>query len=208
MTIWFSADHHFGHENIIKYTDRPFASVEEMDSVLIEKWNECVEEEDMVYYLGDFTLGSFQRFEWYINQLNGKFYFVPGGHDRRWVDPLTSWWPIPGDVGYELISGEKVTILPQLHHLNFPSSTRYPTTITLCHYPMLSWEKSHYGSPHLHGHSHGTFGCMGDSGDVQLPPDQTKGKRLDVGVDCMGFEPISLEEVINELDLDIVQDNS
>ena len=54
--IFVTADHHFGHANIIEYTNRPFASVEEMDAALIAAWNERVTDYDLVYHLGDFTL--------------------------------------------------------------------------------------------------------------------------------------------------------
>ena len=51
--IYFIADPHFGHENILKLCDRPFSSVEEMDELLIRRWNETVSDEDTVYLLGD-----------------------------------------------------------------------------------------------------------------------------------------------------------
>ena len=54
--VWFSADAHYGHKRIIEYCDRPFESVDEMDRALIENWNEVVQPEDDVYFLGDFTL--------------------------------------------------------------------------------------------------------------------------------------------------------
>ncbi|HKZ41488.1 MAG TPA: hypothetical protein VJ044_11030 [Candidatus Hodarchaeales archaeon] len=56
--IWFTADHHFCHTNIIKYCGRPFKTVQEMDHTMINKWNSVVKEGDTVYHLGDFALAS------------------------------------------------------------------------------------------------------------------------------------------------------
>ena len=56
--IYFTSDHHFGHKNIIKFSERPFNDVNEMDEILIQKWNEKVNPEDEVYHLGDVGLTS------------------------------------------------------------------------------------------------------------------------------------------------------
>ena len=53
---YYTSDLHFGHKNIIKYEDRPFSSIEEMDEALIDKWNKKVKKNDEVYILGDFAL--------------------------------------------------------------------------------------------------------------------------------------------------------
>ena len=51
--IYFTADQHFGHANIIKHCNRPFGTVAEMDEYLLEQWNNCVGRNDTVYILGD-----------------------------------------------------------------------------------------------------------------------------------------------------------
>ena len=50
--VWFTADTHFGHKNIIRYCQRPFVDVEEMNRVLIENWNSVVSPDDLVFHLG------------------------------------------------------------------------------------------------------------------------------------------------------------
>jgi len=56
--IWFTSDTHFNHRNIIGYAQRPFESVEEMNEVMIERWNASVRGEDTIYHLGDFSFGG------------------------------------------------------------------------------------------------------------------------------------------------------
>lgn len=61
MNKWFIADTHFSHFNIIRYTGRPFSNVEEMDQTLIRNWNSLVEDEDLVFFLGDFGMGNVEH---------------------------------------------------------------------------------------------------------------------------------------------------
>lgn len=76
MTLWFTADHHFGHANIIEYTNRPFDNVEQMDEALITAWNDVVEDGDLVYHLGDFTLSDWPFAKSVLQRLNGNFWFL------------------------------------------------------------------------------------------------------------------------------------
>lgn len=78
-TIYFIADTHFSDETIIKYENRPFQSVSEMNSKIIHQWNTTVEKNDIVYILGDF--GADKNEFSILNQLNGEKYLVKGNHD-------------------------------------------------------------------------------------------------------------------------------
>ncbi len=85
--VWFTADNHFGHENIIKYCNRPFETIEEMDNILIDNWNSIIEPGNTVYHLGDFCLGGKEMARLYFNQLNGQIKVLsnPWHHDSRWL---------------------------------------------------------------------------------------------------------------------------
>ena len=155
--IYFTSDLHLGHDNVLGFCDRPFKNVKEMNEALLENWNKRVKKDDTIYVLGDFALARPQQFSYH---LNGRKYLVPGNHDRRWLKDLE----------------EDFEILPPLCELVNSSQS-----ITLCHYAMRTWPRSHYGAWHLFGHSHGN-----------LPP---YGKSFDVGVDCNNYSPISLDEV-------------
>lgn len=78
---WFTADTHFGHANILGFepNQRPFNTVEEMNEVLIEKWNSVVREKDTVYHLGDVAFGKHSLP--LIKRLNGKKRLCLGNHD-------------------------------------------------------------------------------------------------------------------------------
>lgn len=81
MKTFIIADTHFGHSNIIKYCNRPFTNVEDMDNQLIKNWNNAVSKNDAVYHLGDFALGNIEKITEYRSKLNGKIFLIMGNHD-------------------------------------------------------------------------------------------------------------------------------
>lgn len=72
------SDTHFRHQNIIRYCNRPFHTVGEMNECLIHNWNSVVGPEDTVYHLGDFGFGNLQEFR---GRLNGIIHLIEGNHD-------------------------------------------------------------------------------------------------------------------------------
>lgn len=183
--IWFTSDTHFGHENIIKYTNRPFKTIEEMDTELINRWNDVVGLNDTVYHLGDFTLGDTDKFAYYIKQLNGNINILSNKwhHDKRWIKDYHKDFDIKA-----FVEKFKVPLLlDAMEVLEIDDGSNYGKKIVLCHYPLDEWESKHYNSIHLHGHIH------------------TQGYRkhglnkLDVGVDNNDFRPINLATVLDLL---------
>lgn len=79
---WFTSDEHFNHSNIIKYCNRPFSSLEEMNEALIQKWNERVDDADTVYVVGDMFLGRPEDATPLIKRLKGRKVLIRGNHDR------------------------------------------------------------------------------------------------------------------------------
>ena len=77
-----TSDTHFGHSNIIKYAERPFAHVDQMNGEMIRRWNRTVGPVDVVVHLGDLALGQLERTLPLTSALNGTRYLVPGNHDR------------------------------------------------------------------------------------------------------------------------------
>jgi calcineurin-like phosphoesterase family protein len=160
--IFFTADTHFNHTNIMKYCGRPFKTVEDMNETIISRWNEIVTRGDLVYHLGDF---SWSNGEYFKNRLLGNIILIKGNHDKDALRIKTKFAGI-----YDL------------------KDIRYgEISITLCHYAMRVWNKSHFNAWHLFGHSHGTLAGQG--------------KSMDVGVDSHGFTPISIEQVEKYIEL-------
>lgn len=72
MKVFVISDTHFGHENIIRYCNCPFRTVEEMDEAMIKNWNAVVTNKDTIIHLGDFCLTNKERCIEILNKLNGK----------------------------------------------------------------------------------------------------------------------------------------
>jgi calcineurin-like phosphoesterase family protein len=99
MADYIISDLHLGHENIIKYCDRPFKSVDEMNNYIINQWNSVVSDEDTVYFLGDLSLREYSK---WLLLLKGNIIFIQGNHDKPFFDKyLKSGW-----------KSDRVTLVP------------------------------------------------------------------------------------------------
>ena len=81
--IWFTSDQHFHHNNILKFTDRPYKTVKDMNKGIIAKWNKQVAPTDLVYVLGDFVWNTVKKNEYkkLLEKLNGSIVLIVGNHD-------------------------------------------------------------------------------------------------------------------------------
>lgn len=160
---YFTADTHFGHANILKHCNRPFANVHEMDETLLRNINRVVKPDDRLFHLGDFARNNIESYRKKINCR--RIYLIRGNHE------------------YSSIFDEKLfTYVTDLYYYkgNIDGDS---IEIALCHYAMRTWHKSHYGSWHLYGHSHGQLA------------DDPNSLSFDVGVDCHNFTPLNLEQI-------------
>jgi len=138
VNIFFTADYHFAHANILKFTQRPFANITEMNEKLIANTNEIVKQGDHLYILGDFAWKEHKHF---IHALNGKKYLIKGSHDS--------------------MNGDALRLFSEVHEgMLVRTFDKQPFVLTHC--AMLVWERSHYGAINLHGHSHGRIREMDD----------------------------------------------
>ncbi|MFH5804052.1 metallophosphoesterase family protein [Alienimonas sp. DA493] len=162
MTVFFTADTHFGHANIVKHCDRPFEDVAAMDEVLIRNWNAVVGPRDVVYHLGDFAFRARRAPREYLARLHGTVHLIRGNHDAETLKDCPDAFASLSDLKEIKVDRQR---------------------ITLCHYAMRTWNKSHRGAWHLYGHTHGNL------------PDDPESLSLDVGVDCHAFAPVPFERV-------------
>jgi calcineurin-like phosphoesterase family protein len=134
MKKFFISDTHFGHANIIKYENRPFANVTEMDKIMIENWNRKVSPTDEVYILGDFAFADLKRSAEIATQLNGTKFLIKGNHDRN--------------IPYDYFGWVK-----DYYVLKYEN-----TKIVLFHYPIQVWDSRHHNALHFYGHIHSNLG--------------------------------------------------
>ncbi len=167
--VWFSSDWHFCHYNVIKLNNRPFSSLEEMEGVIIDNINIQIKPKDILILGGDqFYKDRSNRVLEYFNRIKCEnIYMIPGNHDHTIIKNLSS-----------LRNSGRFKAIEYEFHLLIDGQP-----ISLSHYRMESWNKSHYGAWQLYGHHHGMRGH-------DIP-----NKRLDIGVDCWDFKPISFDFV-------------
>lgn len=170
--VWFTADTHFGHRNIIRYCQRPFATVEEMNETIIDNWNGVVGKDDVVFHLGDFSVGGAAEWTSLIDSLNGRIFLVLGNHDMNNVDQ--GFMRRFENVSMQML----VSIGKQRIYLN--------------HYPFLCYGGAYRGTWQLFGHVHT---CPCNSGLDNSRLEMLFPTQYDVGVDNNNFKPVSFEEV-------------
>lgn len=138
QNIFFTSDTHYGHANVIQYSNRPYDDVREMNESMIDNWNTIVQPGDLVYHLGDFAFTTPEEATKIAKRLKGQKYLVWGNHDkklRKDADFMSQWIWAKGMA--EIKVGDQ--------------------KIVMCHYAMLTWNQSHRGAWNLHGHSHGSL---------------------------------------------------
>lgn len=176
--IWFTSDTHFFHNRLVEYSQRPFASVEEMNEELIARWNSVVHHDGLVFHLGDFCFGKPDKWNHILDRLKGRIYLVLGNHDAGHISEDVA-------VRFEGVAFQmRLNVNGQKIYLN--------------HFPFLSYSGDNYGTWQLFGHIHSNlhnYNVIDEHRLAMLQPGQ-----YDVGVDNNNFTPVSyrqVEEIIN-----------
>lgn len=184
MTRWFTSDHHFGHVNIIDFSNRPFNSVNHMNEVFVQNINEDVAEDDEIYFVGDVFMGDWrENLIEYGSRMNGTKYIIPGNHDKVFCG-RKGWRkniPFYENAGFTVLEQEVVIEINGSPFL-------------LCHFPRAMDKNDHRYNPHhvdkfspyrpdggdmvlIHGHTHSSSAISGD-------------RQIHVGVDAWDHRPV------------------
>lgn len=174
---WFTADLHFGHENIIRYCNRPFASTDEMNDALVANWNDRVAPGDEVWVLGDVAMGPIEVSLGHVARLAGHKSLLAGNHDRCWAGNerrQRDWVGRYEEAGFEQVLQGTVTT-------NIAGQT-----VLAGHFPyegdshdedrFVGWRPVDEGAWLLHGHVHTTW--------------RVRGRQINVGTDVWGYAPV------------------
>lgn len=178
MAIRYISDLHFGHANVIKFDNRPFSDVKEMDREMIRRWNQVVDKNDQVYILGDMFWKKADEAIPILKELKGNKFLVRGNHDRI------------GNREFDKCFARIVD------YIEVKDGTRH---VICCHYPILA-PKNHYydGWYHLYGHVHNTW-------EEKICRD-VRARMAEAGVSCrmrnvgcmmpwMDYTPRTLDEI-------------
>jgi calcineurin-like phosphoesterase family protein len=182
MNTWFTSDMHFGHANIIRYSNRPFRDLDHMHAGLIDRWNEVVQPEDTVWVLGDVAMGIIDESLAFVGRLNGHKLLLAGNHDRCWAfhgPKHEPWIQRYQDAGFDGIHQGQMPLDVEGH------------TVELCHFPYRgdSQYEDRYlearpvdnGAWLLHGHVHETW--------------KQWGRMINVGCDVWDYRPVAASEL-------------
>ncbi len=189
---WFTSDQHFNHTNVMRFCGRPWNDVREMNQALIDKWNDVVTDNDIVFILGDFCWDKDNMVfvKNIINQLTaGQIFVVPGNHDSTHclsrIKDLR--FQMTSDIVSLFISG-----------IDEDKPTRQHEVV-LSHFPLATWSHWYRGVPNLHGHIHSGPRCRGEvdipGADLVLKNNLT----YDVGVDNNNYKPIEIRDILTKL---------
>lgn len=178
--VWFTSDPHFGHENIIKFCNRPFKSVGEMNESMFAALRESVRPTDTLAVVGDMCVTKDEdRISSWMAQLPqcSQRILIRGNHDMR---------PVCEHAGWDLVCDQL--------EVRVRDETGKKWRVFLNHYPMYSWNGSGKGSLNLHGHTHGNVSGFGMWRNKELI-----GGRCDVGVDYWSYRPVQLPDILRRM---------
>ncbi len=173
MANYYAADFHIGHINSISFNNRPFNDIEEMEESIIKNWNNKVTEEDDIWILGDMAYRYKGDFSEVLVKLKGKKHLIVGNHDTK------------------ILKNEKVRAMFESIDV-YKEIVDNGRMVVLFHYPILEWNRFYRDSIHIYGHIHNNT----DMDTYQIM--KNRKNAYNAGVDVIGFEPCTLDEVIEK----------
>lgn len=136
---YYISDLHLNHKNVLKFDNRPFKSVEEMNKVIERNWNAKITNADTVYILGDVTWRLTDDIISMFARLKGHKILVLGNHDKKAIK----------DHRFSTLFDE-ICCYKELSD----SFANRQFNLVLSHEPQMMWNRQHKGYIHLYGHVH------------------------------------------------------
>jgi len=181
--VFFTADFHLFHHNVIRFDNRPFDNVDQMHKAIEENWNSIVSPDDIVIYLGDLSFARREDkayVEKMMSTLNGEIHYVMGNHDK--------WDDIKKFTKFKSMQDYLEVRITHLH-----VGKKIETLFCSMHYPIYSWNKKHHGTYMVHGHCHGNL-HHGEEANFYV------GRRvIDAGCMLHDYKPISYQQIMEKL---------
>lgn len=182
--IFFTSDLHFFHRNIMQFCQRPFNNLVEMNEALIDNWNNTVDNDSIVFDLGDFAFAGTGGWKSLLGRLNGVHVLIKGNHDRSRA-------PQPSIIERFAAIYENLTIKIE------------DQVIYLNHFPYLCFDGTYrktdipwqlFGHVHLNSCKEKNTGKDFERLKLLFP------NQYDVGVDFNDYRPISYLEVKEKIE--------
>ena len=182
--VFFTSDLHLFHNNVIRFDNRPFNNVFEMNQAIEDGWNEVVGPDDIVIYLGDLSFArqnEKSEVAKLINRLNGTIHFILGNHDK--FDEIKRFQRFNSVEDYLEIK------------IVFLVDGKVTEKMFCCmHYPIHAWNKIHHGTYMVHGHCHGNL-HHGEDASYYV-----NRRAIDVGCMLYDYKPIDFMYIMEKLD--------
>lgn len=167
--IYYVSDLHIGHNNAIRFDNRPFADINEMECEIISRWNKKVNSDDDVYILGDIFYHYKKDKAEFLQKLNGKLHLIVGNHDYEMLN-----------TGAALDCFETVD--------NLKRTIDDGRMVIVCHFPITSWNMKHHGAYHVYGHVHSKI-------NEETLFMMKQERAFNAGCMINNYEPCTLEEL-------------
>lgn len=189
--IFFTADWHIGHENSIKFDNRPYKNLDDMHRNLIINYNKQVPADGICYFLGDVITHGSELSRSVISQLNGTKILIRGNHDKGIEACYNAGFDVVLNSGSLTISKELVTMT----HCPLRGLFREDTTGMAGGVPGENWHGEHrhpdfsiqdFGQFHLHGHIHSPNGSKSQ---------KILGRQFDVGLPANKYRPVHISAI-------------
>lgn len=173
--IYLTSDTHFCHDKSFLYNPRGFTSIVDHNETIVKNWNSIIDDNDIVYHLGDVILNNDDIGMNYLRQLKGQIKLIRGNHDsdRRW---------------------ERYKELPNVELLGYANVLKYKKfTFYLSHFPTLC---SNYDDKGLRNR---VINLCGHSHTKDKFADAEKGVIYHVELDAHNNTPVCIDNIIQDL---------